>query len=97
MSLAKPFGADTVGLREPPYRYHFDPALKLIHLFRDCGGLKVAQKYSEVETITVNDAYEAAALDEMGRPCHTCWKREAYWAEKDGRPRRPGFKREPRR
>jgi hypothetical protein len=92
------FAGGQRGLSAPPYRYRVDPELGIIHLFKDCEGLKVALRYNYATEIEVRDADDAAKLDDPKlRPCHTCWKREIYWAGKDGRRPRPGFRSEPRR
>lgn len=77
------------------FRYYLDPELRVIHLFTNCSGLKVAKKYGYIKNVVAHSTEDAQRLDDSGRPCHTCWKREVVLAKKDQRRPRPGFMREP--
>lgn len=77
------------------YRYWVDPELKMVHLFQDCVNLKVARKYQYVQTVHVDTVAQARLLDERGRACHLCFKREVHLARRDNRTPRPGFKKAP--
>lgn len=78
------------------FRYYRDPDLRLVHLFHDCTGLKMARKYNTVEIIAIRTVEEAAELDKKGTPCLTCFKREQHFCKVKNRRPRPGFKRRPR-
>lgn len=82
--------------------YKVDPELKIIHLFGNCAGLKVAQMYNYTEEFKLKDEVDALRLDFLVEkkgytPCHVCWKREVPLARKEQRRCRPGFVREPRK
>lgn len=82
--------------------YTVDPELKLIHAFRNCRAAKMAIKFSYGIDFHMQTETDADHLDTLigtygYRVCHPCWKREQGLSQKDHRPVRPGFRKEPRR
>lgn len=80
--------------------YTIDTELRIIHLFLDCSGLKMAKKYKYTETFILHDYSDAIRLDAKMNAnkltiCHSCFNKEKGLAIKDKRQARPGFRNSP--
>lgn len=86
---------------EKNYYYVLDNELRVVHIFLDCGGLKMAKKYKYSEPFVIHGLGDAVRLDtkvieDKMSICHGCYNREQGLSLKEKRQPRPGFRTQPK-
>ena len=71
---------------------HLDPELRIIHSERSCPDAKVAVKYSYITSVTLATIDDARKLDQLGKACDRCKRREAVKRKSKGYVSPPGFR-----
>lgn len=76
--------------------YILDTELKIIHVFANCSGLRMARKYDYTKPFALLNRHDAMELDNMVstrgyKICHGCYGRETTLARREQRQTHPGF------